>query len=76
MGSEAYNIHEAKAQFSKLIRLVEQGQEILIARDGRVIARLVPEVRPAAIAIGRDAGRGRIADDFDAPLADFADYMT
>jgi prevent-host-death family protein len=72
--SSIYNIHEAKAQFSKLMRQVEAGNEILIARDGTVIARVVPEVRPASIQIGRDAGKGRIAADFDAPLDDFADY--
>lgn len=72
--SDTYNIHEAKAQFSKLMRQVEEGREILIARDGTVVARLVPEVRPASIQIGRDAGKGRIAADFDAPLDDFADY--
>ncbi len=35
------NMHEAKTNFSKLARLVEQGEEVLIARDGRVIMKLV-----------------------------------
>ena len=35
------NMHEAKTNFSKLARLVEHGEEVLIARDGRVIMKLV-----------------------------------
>lgn len=35
------NMHEAKTNFSKLAKLVEQGEEVLIARDGRVIMKLV-----------------------------------
>lgn len=36
------NMHEAKTQFSKLAKLVEGGQEVLIARNGEVIMKLVP----------------------------------
>ncbi len=36
------NMHEAKTQFSKLAKLVEQGEEVLIARNGEVIMKLVP----------------------------------
>jgi antitoxin (DNA-binding transcriptional repressor) of toxin-antitoxin stability system len=35
------NMHEAKTNFSKLAKLVEQGEEVLIARDGRVFMKLV-----------------------------------
>ncbi len=72
---ETYNIHEAKAQFSRLMRQVQEGEEILIARDGRVIARIVPETRPHGIQLGRDKGKGTIGHDFDAPLDDFAEYL-
>jgi prevent-host-death family protein len=71
---DTYNIHEAKAQFSKIMRQVEQGQDVLIARDGVVMARIVPEVRKGGIRLGRDEGLGKIHDDFDAPLDDFAEY--
>ena len=40
------NVHEAKTQFSKLIERVEAGEDIVIARYGRPVARLVP-VRPS-----------------------------
>jgi prevent-host-death family protein len=71
---DTYNIHDAKAQFSKIMRQVEQGQEVLIARDGVVMARLVPESHKGGIRLGRDEGLGRIHADFEAPLDDFAAY--
>lgn len=72
---ETFNIHEAKAQFSKIMRRVEQGQAVLVARDGVVIARITPETTGKRIKLGRDEGKGSIATDFDAPLEDFADYL-
>jgi prevent-host-death family protein len=72
---DIFNIHEAKAQFSKLMRRVEQGQEVLVARDGVVIARIVPESVRSQIKLGRDEGTGVIHANFDAPLGDFAEYM-
>src|SRR5439155_934087 len=49
------NMHDAKTQFSKLIARVEAGEEIVIARDGTPVARLVAVRQPAA---KRVAGRG------------------
>jgi antitoxin (DNA-binding transcriptional repressor) of toxin-antitoxin stability system len=71
---ETFNIHEAKAQFSRIMRQIEQGEEVLIARGGVVIARIVPERSPHRFGIGRDVGKGKIADDFDAPLLEFQPY--
>jgi prevent-host-death family protein len=65
-----YNIHEAKTHFSRLIDRVERGAEVLIARDGRPVARLVP-VRATvdgARRIGAMRGRLQLSEDFDAPL--------
>ena len=65
------NIHDAKTHFSKLIERVQLGEEVVIAKAGRPVARLVPIVPDAR---GRRPGsaKGRIvvADDFDAPLPD------
>ncbi len=41
------NIHEAKTQLSRLLEQAVAGEEILIARAGKPIARLVPFVAPA-----------------------------
>jgi prevent-host-death family protein len=63
------NIHDAKTHLSRLLVRVEAGEEILIARAGRPIARLVPARRARGKRRpGRFVGKGRIADDFNAPL--------
>lgn len=43
-----FNIHEAKTHFSKLIERVESGEEILIGRAGKLVAKLVPLARPVS----------------------------
>lgn len=40
--AKTVNMHEAKTQFSKLAKLVEQGEEVVIARSGEPIMKLVP----------------------------------
>jgi len=64
------NIHDAKTHFSRLLRRVASGEEIVIARAGKPIARLVPiEPKPRRV-IGQDDGLFEVPDDFDAPLPD------
>jgi prevent-host-death family protein len=62
------SIYEAKTHFSRLLDRVARGEEIVIARDGEPIARLVPisQNRFAEI-LGRDEGKIPIAEDFDDP---------
>lgn len=63
------NIHEAKTQFSKLIARVEAGEEIVIARDGTPVARLVAVRQGVTTRVpGRDRGLFSVPEDFDAPL--------
>ncbi len=63
------NIHEAKTHLSKLLVRVKEGEEIIIAKAGKPIARLVLVVeRPARRAPGSAEGKVTIAPDFDAPL--------
>lgn len=64
---DSVNIHEAKTHLSRLLRRVEQGEEIVLARSGRPVARLVPIERRAR-RLGIHEGRIAVADDFDAPL--------
>lgn len=63
-------VHEAKTHLSQLLRRVADGEEIEIHSNGRPVARLVPVPSAARRQFGIDAGRMRIADDFDAPLPD------
>jgi prevent-host-death family protein len=61
------NIHEAKTHLSRLVEQVEAGQEIVIARAGRPVARLVPyRARTEPRSPGAWKGRVRMASDFDA----------
>jgi prevent-host-death family protein len=63
------NIHAAKTHFSRYVEEVERGEEVIIARAGKPVARLVPlKARPRARRLGLLEGRIHIADDFDAPL--------
>ncbi len=64
------NIHQAKTQLSQLLHLVELGEEVVIARSGVPIARLVGWQAAAQPVAAPGAMRGQIelADNFDAPL--------
>ncbi len=65
------NVHEAKTHFSELLKRVEGGEEILIARAGQPVAKLVPLRNPAEPRQpGGWEGQVWIAPDFDAPLPD------
>jgi prevent-host-death family protein len=73
---QTVNIHEAKTHFSKLLEQVQNGEEIIIARAGHPIARLVAwEETPRRIAApgGMAGGKSRIADDFDEPIDELFD---
>ena len=61
------NVHEAKTHLSKILERVERGEEIVIARHGKPVARVVP-IGDAARVPGRFEGRIRIGSDFDEPL--------
>lgn len=63
------NVHEAKTQLSRLLERVLQGEEIVIARYGQPVARLVAVAeRPARRAPGSAEGRVSLSQDFDDPL--------
>ncbi len=65
------NVHEAKTHFSKLLSRVEAGEEIVIAKAGRPVARLVPFAeKQIQRTPGSAKGKIWIAPDFDAPLPD------
>lgn len=63
------NIHEAKTHFSKLVERVEAGEEIVIARSGKPVAKLVP-VRREPRKLGTLSGRVWAAPDWDSPEVD------
>lgn len=64
------NIHEAKTHFSKLLRRVAAGEEVVISRAGKPIARLVPVTEGGRRRFGIDRDRFEVPEDFDASLPD------
>lgn len=75
--AESVTIHEAKTNFSKLVRRAEAGEEIVVRRGRQPVARIVPLEKRGGGVRGRGSMKGEIwiADDFDEPLDDFAEYM-
>ena len=62
------NLAEAKARLSHLVQRASKGEEIIIARNGQPLARLVP-LAPRAVRVpGKGAGQWSISDDFNEPL--------
>ena len=64
------NVHEAKTQLSRLLRRVSAGEEIIIARSGRPVARLIAVDGEPKRVFGLDEGLFEVPEDFDDPLPD------
>ncbi len=66
------NVHQAKTELSKLLIDVERGHEVVIARNGTPVAKLVPFPVAGASRLRVDTWKGRIqmSSDFDAPLTE------
>lgn len=65
----------AKTHFSELLKKVQQGTVFVVTKRGRPVAQLGPtDRRDARPVFGSARGRIRMAGDFNAPLADMAEY--
>lgn len=63
------NIHEAKTHFSQLVDAVSKGREILIAKAGTPVAKLVSiETKKPKVQFGVFKGKMKLSKDFDEPL--------
>jgi antitoxin (DNA-binding transcriptional repressor) of toxin-antitoxin stability system len=74
-----YSLQEACAQLAVLVERAARGEEVIVQGEGGARARLVPAEPDGAPPVfqrkpGSAAGQVWMADDFDAPLEDFADY--
>jgi prevent-host-death family protein len=65
------NVYEARGQFSKLLDEAEAGEEIVVARNGKPVVRLVPVTAPAR-ALGRFRGKAPAISDAEWAAADAA----
>ncbi len=65
------NVHDAKTRFSKVLSRVEAGESVVIAKNGRPVAKLVPLGRGRRFKrrLGAAKGLVRMSPDWDAPLA-------
>lgn len=77
MATVKVGMHEAKSQLSRLVEMVERGEEVIIQRSGRPVARLVAvhHRRPVSEAFGALRGQIRIADDFDELPPEFTEHF-
>ena len=65
------NLHAAKTHLSRLVDEAAAGEEIVIAKAGKPMVRLVPvALKRRRTGFGADKGQIWISDDFDAPLPD------
>jgi prevent-host-death family protein len=72
---EIANIHEAKSQLSKLVEHAMSGEEVIIAKAGQPMVRLVPiHADNSPLVGGQWKGRVRIAEDFDTLPDDIAAF--
>jgi prevent-host-death family protein len=69
-----YTIHQAKTQFSKLLRQASRGETVVVVNRRKPVAQIVP-VLEGDRRLGRFRGQVWTAPDFDEPLEDFQEYM-
>jgi prevent-host-death family protein len=69
--AKVFNLHAAKTHLSRLVDEAVHGEEIVIAKAGKPVVRLVPVTdKRGRTGFGADRGKIRIRGDFDAPLPD------
>jgi prevent-host-death family protein len=66
------NVHEAKTNLSRLLQKVEAGEEIIIAKAGKPVARLVPEIpKKRKRTLGTMRGKFAVPGNFDDPWPEY-----
>ncbi len=69
MSTQTINIYEAKTHLSKLVEQAAAGEDVIIGRGGKPVARLTRLAAPKrTIRFGVLKGKVKVADDFDTPL--------
>jgi prevent-host-death family protein len=66
--SQTVNVHEAKTNLSRLLERVRRGEEVIIAKAGKPVAKLVPVPEAGRRVLGTARGQIAVGDDFDDPL--------
>jgi prevent-host-death family protein len=68
-------LEEASHQLAELFEEASRGEEVVIRNNGFAVKLMPVEAKKRRPQLGTAAGQVWIADDFDAPLEDFKDYM-
>lgn len=68
--TKTVNVHEAKTHLSRLLQEVEKGREVIIARAGRPVARLIAAEPLRKRELGQERGQIWISGDFNEPMPD------
>ena len=67
----SYNVHNAKSNLSRLLRLTAAGEEVIIMRDGQPVAELIPyRARSRKRQLGFAAGAIEMAEGWERPMTD------
>lgn len=66
--ADPVNMHEAKTELSRLVERALRGEDVIIARAGVPVVRLVPVVSCRPRTLGQWKGQIEMSEDFDAPL--------
>jgi prevent-host-death family protein len=70
------NYDDVKVQIKDLIEAAMRGDKVIITKDGQQIVQLVPmKTKRKQPKFGSAKGNIKFAPDFDAPLADFSEYV-
>jgi len=70
------NMHEAKSRLSQLVELAKKGEEVVIAKNGKPQARIVPISPEPKEWFGMDEGKGWMSDDFNELPEDILELMS
>lgn len=70
-----YNVADAKARLSSVVREALSGYDVVIAKDNKPLVKIVPVSGGGRRTPGSAKGQVTIGPDFDAPLDDFAAYQ-
>ncbi|WP_420130070.1 type II toxin-antitoxin system Phd/YefM family antitoxin [Longimicrobium sp.] len=76
MAERAIDLNHARTQLAELVRQAARGEDVILTEDGRAVAKIIPITRAQGPReFGSARGLIHMADDFDEPLEEFADYM-
>lgn len=70
-----YNVHEAKTNLSRLLQQAADGEDVVIAKDGEPVARLIALPKKRVRELGFARGQVWMSDDFNETPAEFKEYL-